>query len=312
MEFCGPERPVSSITGGLLCRYRDNLQEKADRQTASRQADQAGRQEVGRQTGGRQQADRQAGRPAGFSHQYAKERFGIAKQFIRWAWERDLLELPRIISNRNYGIRAEAKPIEVFTLEEVRQLLQASDGMLRLAFLLMLNTGMTQADIAGLRWGEVDWEQGRISRKRSKTKNHENVPQVSYPLWEETFRLLVKYRNDGRKGNPELALVNRDGGSLKTEVIRDGKVRKSDCLKSAYDRLLRKLGIWGRHKQMKSLRKTAASLLGSHAEYGRYAQHFLGHSPRTIADRHYVKPSQEAFDRAVGWLGSTILPTAEG
>jgi hypothetical protein len=57
---------------------------------------------------------------------------------------------------------------------------------------------------------------------------------------------------------------------------------------------------------MKLLRKTAASLLDSHPEFGRYSQLFLGHSPRTIADRHYIKPSQERFDAAVLWLGKQL------
>jgi hypothetical protein len=31
--------------------------------------------------------------------------------------------------------------------------------------------------------------------------------------------------------------------------------------------------------------------------------HFLGHSPRTMKDRHYAAPATELFDKAVLWLG---------
>ena len=30
---------------------------------------------------------------------------------------------------------------------------------------------------------EIDWNAGRILRKRSKTRKHENVPEVCYKLW---------------------------------------------------------------------------------------------------------------------------------
>jgi hypothetical protein len=33
---------------------------------------------------------------------------------------------------------------------------------------------------------------------------------------------------------------------------------------------------------------------------------FLGHSPRTVADRHYVVPPQELLDEAVTWLGRQL------
>jgi hypothetical protein len=57
----------------------------------------------------------------------------------------------------------------------------------------------------------------------------------------------------------------------------------------------------------KHLRKSAATMLGSHGEYRAYAQYFLGHAPDTVADRHYVRPNQERFDCAVNWLRDQFL-----
>ncbi len=50
---------------------------------------------------------------------------------------------------------------------------------------------------------------------------------------------------------------------------------------------------------MKHLRKTSASLLGEHPQYKFYANHFLADSPRSVADRHYVVPSQNEFFEAL-------------
>ena len=55
-------------------------------------------------------------------------------------------------------------------------------------------------------------------------------------------------------------------------------------------------------KPFKLLRETSASLLADHRQYKFYVQYFLGHSPKTVADKHYVVPSDEEFFEALGWL----------
>ena len=37
--------------------------------------------------------------------------------------------------------------------------------------------------------------------------------------------------------------------------------------------------------------------------YGRFAEHFLGEAPKTIASRHYTHQNGSEFDEAVNWLG---------
>ncbi|HYT88171.1 MAG TPA: hypothetical protein VEL76_05590, partial [Gemmataceae bacterium] len=61
----------------------------------------------------------------------------------------------------------------------------------------------------------------------------------------------------------------------------------------------------------KHLRKTSASILGEHPQYKFYALHFLADSPKNIADRHYVKPSDEEFFQALEWLRLQVLGAAE-
>ncbi len=57
----------------------------------------------------------------------------------------------------------------------------------------------------------------------------------------------------------------------------------------------------------KHLRKTAASKLEQHPTYGRFAPHFLGHSPQSIAAKHYVTPSPAQFAAAIRWLAGKML-----
>src|SRR5262249_12163756 len=63
---------------------------------------------------------------------------------------------------------------------------------------------------------------------------------------------------------------------------------------------------------LKELRRLGATLLAGHQDYGRLQAYFLGHSPRTVADRHYVIPSREFFAEAVMWLGRELGPVGSG
>jgi integrase len=239
------------------------------------------------------------------STEYAKGILVSAKSFVRWLWESEVVEhLPRNIAALR--IKSEVKPIETFAPAEVNTLLTNAVERTRLYLLLMLNTGSLQQDISDLKPSEVNWKEGRITRKRSKTKGEANVPIVEYLLWPDTFALLKKYRST----DPNRVLVNANGSPLRQRGFRaDGSNHNLNNITSAYQRVCRKLGIPA--KPLKLLRKTGASMLETQPEFGRYAQFYLGHSPRSVADRHYVQPSKEQFDRALTWLGQQFKRSAK-
>jgi integrase len=165
---------------------------------------------------------------------------------------------------------------------------------------------MTQKDIADLDMSELDWETGRIIRKRSKTKNEENVPIVNYLLWPETLRLLRQEQCENETGR---VLLNEKGNPLWfEEVAEGGKLKKNDNVKSAFDRLKRKTGI---DKPLKSLKKTSASMLRNHPKYASLEDLFLGHAPQRMSDKHYAANPETLFDEAIAWLGTEFeMPTA--
>lgn len=231
------------------------------------------------------------------SRAYARDRMQSLKQFVRHCWELELIDLPRNIESKELVIKLCPGEIQTFTDEEIKKLLQTSVDRTRLYILLMLNCGIQQEDLANLHPAEVDWTEARLIRKRSKTKDYQNVPTINYLLWPETFRLLREYRSQ----DSERLLLNQKGTSLRTEEIINGKVKRIDNVRSAYLRAAGKVGI---DKPLKLLRKTSATKLASHPHYSRFASHFLGHSPATIAERHYVRPSQDEFDRALLWLAA--------
>lgn len=230
-----------------------------------------------------------------WSKDFAAKCFRTFRQFVEWAAGHGYVAKPPNLDSREFRFRRRVKEVPVMAPAEVRRLIDAAPGQLRLHLLLMANCGMTQGDVSDLRHDEVDWRAGRITRKRSKTRDEANAPTVRYPLWGPTIALLKEYRSN----DPDVVLTTKSGRRWVWNEWVDGKLRSSDSIATNYSRLRERL----KSGPLKLIRKTSASLLDSHEYWGRYAAHFLGHSPRSIADRHYVRPSVEQFDRAVIWLG---------
>jgi integrase len=233
----------------------------------------------------------------GWSVAYVKDVFSVARSFVRWLWERGVIELPRNIDTK-FKFGSPAKAVETWTHEDFRRAVKEAPGKLKLAILLMANCGMTQQDVSDLRDTEVDWDEGRVIRKRSKTAAHENVPTVNYRLWPLTFQLLKQYRS-----GTERVLLTESGRPYVRTDLKNGKLVKADGFASSWVHVKKRLKL---DRPLKQLRKLGASLLASHANYGRFQSYFLGHSPRTVADRHYVVPPQDLFDEAVLWLGKKL------
>lgn len=235
-----------------------------------------------------------------WSADYARDRLNAIKMLVRWLWALDLIDPPKILESRELRIRRKTSAPRVFTKEEVSRMLSLATARTKLYILLMLNCGMGQKDISDLRQDEVDWENGTVTRKRSKTAHHENVPTVTYKLWPETLRLLQQER--AKAG--DYVLVNEDGGRLKVEELDEaGSLRKIDNVASAFSRLKRTTKI---KKPIKLLRKTSATLLRSQYLYAGIESLFLGHAPRSIADRHYAAVPQDLLDQAIEWLGKEL------
>jgi len=228
----------------------------------------------------------------------ASNRMSTVKSFVRWLWQIEAIEsLPRVLDALSLNIAKSSPPVITYTKDEISTLIGAAIDRTRLYILLMLNCGMTQKDIADLQHSEVDWKQGRITRKRSKTKKHRNVPVVSYQLWSETLALLKQERSPGGKGR---VLLNRNGSPLVfDDVDKEGKPIKCDNIRNAFNRVCKKTGM---AKHLKALKKTSATLLRGHRHYASLYDLFLGHAPTSMADKHYTLPPQDLLDEALGWL----------
>lgn len=226
---------------------------------------------------------------------YAHQIMLYTKSFIKRQWELHRIELPRNIGSRNLSIRVPTAAIKTLSLDDIKAYYDRGTSLLKTCILLSLNCGFNQVDIATLKHSEVNWELGTITKKRVKTGDVANVPTVRWKLWPITLEQLKKHKSK----HPELVLLGRKD----RELMQGGGLERVDVIGKMWRYVRNKLGI---RREYKLLRKTASSLLASHPEYGKFAQYFLCHSASNVADKHYVKPSQEQFDRAIEWLGEKL------
>lgn len=243
-----------------------------------------------------------------WSGPYKNGYMDVARQFIKWCFRAHIIDnYPRNLDDQELVFKIVPKTVRFFTNEEIKVLLEHANERMKLNLLLMLNCGMTQVDISDLAPDEVDWKQHTITRKRSKTESNESVPTVTYPLWNETWKLFAKY---GKKSGDRVFL-NRNGKPLKNEELQEkggetDHFSKSDNLGVNFGRLRRKLakkGLLKTNKSLKVFRKTSNSVL-KNSPYAHYAVHFLGQSPRGVNETNYTAVFQGSFADAVKWLGT--------
>ena len=202
--------------------------------------------------------------------------FSRFKTFVKWLYQSETIEsLPRIMEAKlefNTGAEHTREKI-VYPIETIRQLLAAATPQEKLPLLLSLNMGLTASPIAEFQKSQII--DGRYNYRRHKTGRFKFVPLVKYVVWPETQELLE-----------EVEIPN----SAKTVSNHFNKLRK-------------RVGLDVEHCH---LRNSSASFLhnGPHATY---ADHWLGHSSKTIADKHYKKVFEQNFDAAVMWLREQVL-----
>jgi integrase len=227
-----------------------------------------------------------------------------ANSVIHYLARNELCTLPANLNDPVLTIQVADKEITPLSDAEIKIILNNSPERTKLYALLMLNCGMLPTDIADLK--QTEYNGTHITRKRSKTgkkkKGKKNqVPTVSWKLWNSTRQLLDKYRSD----HAEYLLLNQGGQPLMKKAIRkDGKVSITSNIKSCWSRLQKKMkrkGIIVR--PLEQLRKTGACKLEDNIAYARYSQFFLGQAPSGITEKRYAPPSKQIFDEAMTWLG---------
>jgi site-specific recombinase XerD len=234
----------------------------------------------------------------GWSNSTRRKAWRIFRRLVKYLYSERIIDLPRNLNDSKLSFKIAAQKITRYTKEEVQAELKGLPDRLRLYALLGLNCGMLGVDMASIKWTELDQNEWRIKRKRTKTESHKDVPEVNYKLWPATINLLKKYLSK----HETYVLSSKTNTPLwEAWIDENGNPKKKDLIVVQWRRRKHKIG-------MKEFRSIGATIIGDEKEkgYGRYVSHYLGHSPKTLADKHYVPPSDELFDEILAYVGREL------
>ena len=136
-----------------------------------------------------------------------RRRCGIAKQFFRAAVRRRLIAENPFADMAGCAIRENRARDRFITREEAQAVLDACpDAQWRLLFALSRFGGLRcPSEHLGLRWGDVDWERGRITVRSPKTEHHEGGESRqlsrSSPSCGRTWKRFGSKPSRGRSGS---------------------------------------------------------------------------------------------------------------
>jgi len=210
-----------------------------------------------------------------------RRRCGIAKQFFRAAQRRGLIET-NPFAELKAGVQANASRFYFISREEARKVLDACpNGQWRLLFALSRYGGLRcPSEHLALRWGDIDWENERMTVHSPKTAHHEGKESRVIPLFPE-LRPYLDAAYDAAPPRSEFVI----------EMRRDAKTN----LRTTFQKIIKRAGLTPWPKLFQNLRSTRETELAE-----TFPVHvvcaWLGNS-QPVAAKHYLQVTDEHFQR---------------
>ena len=198
----------------------------------------------------------------------------FVKTFISWLIERELIPSFPSLYLRRYKFAASDKEVKSLPVDQVREIVEAASGILRLHLLLMLNCGFTQKDISDLKPDEIPrWSNNSTKKQDQQTEHQGRVLETL----DRTRDLLDQYKRDGA----DHLLLTSSGKTWIQDAMIAGKRRKTDNIRALYE----KLHIKG---PLCRLRQTSGDTVMH--QFGKHiGDHFLAHGT-SVVDAAYIQP----------------------
>jgi len=207
------------------------------------------------------------------------------KQAVRW------LLISRNVTEAVDPPRPSAKEVRPLGVEQVKKLLGAAKGdKVEALYVLAVSTGLRQGELLGLKWEDVDLQEGILRARRTVFNGAVNAPKTarsnrSVRLTKEAIRVLRDHQNGGGE---EWVFSSRVGTSLSTHNLTN----------RSWKPLLRKAGL-PQSTRFHDLRHTCATLLLTKGVHPKIVQEMLGHSSITITLDLYSHVLPDMQDQAV-------------
>jgi integrase len=212
-----------------------------------------------------------------------RRRSGIAKQFFRHALKHKLIyENP--FSDLVAAVKGNASRFRFVTLPEAYKVLEkCPDVQWKLLFALSRFGGLRcPSEHLGLKWGDIDWENNRMTVHSLKTEHHEGKETRVVPIFPELRPYLADAFDQAEEGTEYVITICRNGNkNFRTRMLK----------------IIRRAGLTPWPKLFQNLRSTRQTELEetfpSHVVCA-----WIGNS-EAVARRHYLQVTDDHFARAV-------------
>jgi integrase len=220
---------------------------------------------------------------SGLADASVRKHCGFAKHFFGQAVDHELIRDNPFGKLVSASVGNEARQFFI-TREATDKILEAApDATWRLIIALSRYGGLRcPSEHLGLRWGDVDWEHGRITVTSPKTAHHVNGGSRVIPLFPELRPYLDEAFEQAEEG---------------AEYVITRYRSKNANLRTQLERIIRRAGLEPWPKPFQNLRSTRETELAD--EYPTHVVcRWLGNS-QPVATKHYLQMTDEHFNRAL-------------
>lgn len=230
------------------------------------------------------------------------------RRFLRWLESSGHCQLTPRMGIRTPKVANQPKAVPI-TRDEYMKLREVAAGHW-MDWIIMLgwNTGMSMADCMGLRWENVDLEQGMISIHRRKTGTQAIIP---FSPDDELGRAMAARADSAPHRQPE-DFVSPDAGMR----LRPNEPTISDVGRCAFYHIREAAGI-PKGKTFHGLRHSFVSMLANSGMSTALASKVSGHLDPRVFSR-YVHPNTAALRQGIadarakaGTLHEVAIPVVE-
>ena len=220
-----------------------------------------------------------------------KRRRAIAKQFFRAAVRRKLITESPFNDMKGISVQRDRERFYFISREEADKILDACpNAEWRLIFALSRFAGLRcPSEHLALRWGDINWERGRMTVRSPKTEHHEGKESRVVPIFPEMRQYLEQVFDEAEPGTEFVITRYREANAnLRTQLLR----------------IIAKAGLKPWPKLFQNLRSTRQTELAEKFPSHVVCQ-WIGNS-QDVAREHYLQVTDAHFEAACSALQNPV------